>query len=317
MNELERSLSNIENIIVDPDFAAMLKTAEKLNELLYFDPQTADDAQRRVDTLNKLWRENGFHGKEVFVTGVIHAGSSYESPLYTPLTDSTRFQAQRVLSQGFILHYAINEDAMGASEHPLLMQKILMKGRTLIEDPTGIEGKADVMCVFDTTRSTVEYREMTPRRSEAWLAEYYPDVKDDLDVALLNAASECEAVMNLANLTVDIQKMKHKKIEKLVQHMHQMLLGQVKFDKHFAYSVMVEGEITVFDPINLRRNEVVVNDILYVHAREVSVWVDEETETLKTGLAAEIIDNGQDVARPAHIPVDVIEAIESHSPWSD
>lgn len=311
MSDIERSIQNIENIIVDPEFRLMQQTVEKLNELLYFDPKPADIALSHVDRLNKLWREGGFHGQSFYVTGLMHAGGEYESPIYAPLTGATRYFSQRVVSQGFVLHYAMNEFVLENDNAPTFTQKIIMRGRTLIDDPSGVDGKAEVACAFDMTRTLVEYREMTPGRAAAWLCEYAPEVKEDIDIALFEASNEREAVLNLAEVSIDVEGMKNRKVEKLIQYICHWLLGEVKFDRHFPYMISVEGQVNLFNPLSLQREDANINDILYAHAREISVSLNQATKTLGFGLSAEIIDGPQSVARPAQIPLSAIQDIQS------
>ena len=314
MSELEKELGNIERIYVDPNFSMMVQTVRKLNDLLAEEPVSDEKAHELSDRVNELWRENGFSGESFYVTGYMDAGGTYAPVCYEPLDSVTQFRNKRVVSKGFFVHVAMNDPFLETSDEPLVKRSILMKATTLIEDDSGVEGMSEVGCAIDFRSAEVVYREMTPSRAAAWLEEYHPDTKSELDSVLLNADSETEAVMALRDFTIDVSGLKNKRIYKIVQHLCHWMLGEVQFDRHYPYLAAVDGQIDIFNPVTLQRETTQVNDFLSIHARELSISHDEERNLLQFGVTSEIIDGPLDVARPVQIPLHMIHDIVSTRP---
>jgi hypothetical protein len=242
------SINLLDQVMDDPHIRVIMDKAKAYNNLLSSQKVTEDEVSEIISELDTDW--------EPFINKVatITANMRFAGDGTAPFTEM--YYDHEAISNGFIparldadmtdndedtpdgtqithpyeirlqFHYEkINADA----------ERVFSYGSAALDDIYKLE--------FDEV--------MTVERARAWLSYYYAEVIDEIDVALLNSATdECEMVMMLSESMYDLSmtgSLRDDDDEKTKEALNMYTDSLFVFDQEMPYQISVDGRIWVVD----------------------------------------------------------------------
>ncbi|MBC7459444.1 hypothetical protein H7200_01885 [Candidatus Saccharibacteria bacterium] len=246
MNEIERALSDVESLFVDPALNQFLNDAKDMNEIVREKPISDDEARSLLDEMNQQWRDASFYDQKMYVTGDMYVGGQFHEVEY----QDTSLEAykntmvnQSFKAHGFSLINMVSEDDNGVN----VQQQLVLRGVIKTQDEAGIKGISYENCGIILDRDVIiECKARTPAKVAAWLDVYYPEVKCDIDQSLSSATNEADATMNLRELSIPMIGTKKSEIKQQQKYIELYLRHNNRYEQYVPYLVELLGECQIF-----------------------------------------------------------------------
>jgi len=311
MDDFERTLEELESIIIDPEFKASLEEVYDINSLLLDQPVTEDEGFKILEDINAKWRKNGYHQRKIHVSGGIYIGGDPEYIEYPELepTNLSDFTSKVLKSTEFMIRSVPRMQ----NDKLLVEQQVLLRGFGEVEDDEGVGGISIESCAVPLMPNTViECREMTPQKAAAWLETYHQDTKLLIDQCIVQAEDEAEALINLRDTPLPPAEGSRKEVRELKKILQAYLTANVKFELYIPYRAVLFGAATVFDTVNLEweSKELMSVDKSLLTISTSSLKLNRETKEFEIWIEGNIITSKSDVTY-VKLPIKTIESLES------
>lgn len=220
----EYEIQQLETSLVDPCVKKTMEAIEEYNTLLVSEETSERDREGIVRSLDEMWEP--FLGEVLTFSGVVRSVDGSFEPI--------ELNGVEVLSNGFcvakdtetgiysIEHYLmINNNLFNPNAHPRFMSN----------------------AVASVAESSIEFSSASPERAAAWIYTSFPDLREDLDIAIHNADTVPETIEALAGIDLpeDLSPDDAFSIRCIATYLN----THVATDKTLPYAIEMSGYIDI------------------------------------------------------------------------
>ena len=246
MNERDAILERLERDFGNPEIDDLLERAVFYNEYIKNPDVTDDEAITVAKNLNRDIDDIGIAGGvSVFITGEGWLLDDMETDedgniclkdhQYQHFTEREVKLAECILQ----MQPEIAEDGVATQ------RQLYLRGRVFHEEEGEDPYTAD--CMIELVEGTkIRYEGITYSSADAWL-DYYPDIKESLFELLANAESPTDAMMNLAEYSVDTGHLSQELRSSLMDNLQVYTERHIHVERQLPYVVSVVGDVEVYN----------------------------------------------------------------------
>ncbi len=299
---------NLEAIILDPEIQRVFDLISEYNQLLQSQPISKEEFETIVREVDVGWAH--LIGHEAVFTGRAMFPLEHETPI------ESYYESQGVKFNGVIAQILPTDESSEQEEYfcqlklSLFTEVITKQAERLV-----MHGTADVSDVVELEVSG----HMSVERARRLLECYYPDIIDDIDVAVCNSITPDAAsiVMNLKDHDWSLGSLQDAidgtEIAR-VKRAFEVYMGNLfKFDSVVGYAIVIEGATWLKKGNNYIGASVSAKAI----ATDTSLQLedgpeDESALTMRPHLCAKLHSEDEEIgALGVLVPVDSLKSIES------
>lgn len=235
--ELSPDIHLLEQVLQDPAIAALQSDVRTFNEALSKVPNlTTGEINDIVDDLNERWMPLLVNG--VLVSGTMHfpkPGSS--DPETGEYEVEERFYNDQMIQVDGIVSVDVVRN--GAKVNVIALSVL----RNREENEKDLEGVLRYSGIAFLEDLQIEPLIMSFERARAWLEYHYPDELVEIETRILNADNECESLLSLKGLSIDLHN--DETMDMARQAFSVYLEKMIIFEKSVPYHASIEGKIFI------------------------------------------------------------------------
>lgn len=305
-------MSELESVVTDSELTRILTESRELNVRIKDMPLSVLESAMKVERLNREWKQRGFYDKDMFVTGQVYFGGTYDGvqDIHPKPEAQHKFVDAGFTSKGFSILNIVDEiDGVMQQD-----QKLVMWGIMRFENEKSPGGMYVQNCgIVIDDEVYIECREMTPGKANAWLDTYHPDIKFSIDNALMNADNEAEATTLLQNLELPIESKKKKTLKELIENLELYLNHFNQYEAFIPYLTELIGDCTVLDEKSggYYESSIATSYKTPLLIKGLSVRHNEDKTSLNIWLHGKIIERDKRSSKQVIMPIETIHKIDS------